>query len=221
MRPASNSASCQTIPQRCHCHAKAWQQAFDENGYPIEYDAIRQQIGKGADMLIPALLPDSPERLRKSMAKRHDELFRTLYLPQVHAFPHATDLILELHSSGAKVILASSAKASELEHYVCLLGVEGVLAATTSADDVEKSKPAADIFATALNKVAPIRSTEVLVVGDTPYDDLAAGKCDIRTIALRSGGFSDFDLAAAGAIGIYDSVGDYLSALLATRTSPR
>jgi hypothetical protein len=35
-------------------HVRAWQQAFGENGCPIEYETIRKQIGKGADMLIPA-----------------------------------------------------------------------------------------------------------------------------------------------------------------------
>jgi HAD superfamily hydrolase (TIGR01509 family) len=195
-------------------HVRAWQQAFDENGCAIEYEMIRKQLGKGADMLIPALLPDSGDRLRKSISKRHDELFQSVYLPLVEPFPHAADLIFELHRRGSKVLLASSAKASELEHYISLLGVRGVLINTTSADDVENSKPAADIFANALEKVRPIRADETLAVGDTPYDVLAARKCGIRTIAVRSGGFPDSELAAAGPIGIYDSVGALLFALV-------
>jgi membrane protein len=195
-------------------HVRAWQQAFDENGCPIEYETIRKQIGKGADMLIPALLPDSGDRLRKSISKRHDELFHSLYLPQVEPFPQATDLIFELHKRGSKVLLASSAKARELEHYISLLKVKDFLVNTTSADDVESSKPAADIFASALEKVRPIPANDTLAVGDTPYDVLAARKCGIRTIAVRSGGFPDSELAAAGPMGIYDSVGALLSALI-------
>ena len=110
-----------------------------------------------------------------------------------------------------KVLLASSAKKAEVEHYVKLLGVESILDGTTSADDVEQSKPAGDIFAAALKKVAPITAAETVVIGDTPYDVIAARKCGIRAIGLLSGGFSAEELTDAGAIAVFDSVSELLS----------
>lgn len=98
------------------------------------------------------------------------------------------------------------------------LGVESLLHATTSADDVKHSKPAGDIFASALAKVAPVPASEILAVGDTPYDALAAGKRGVKTIALLSGGgFSKKELEDAGAIALYSSVQDLLANL---ETSP-
>ena len=85
------------------------------------------------------------------------------------------------------------------------------MVATTSADDVEKTKPAPDIFATALKKVAPISAGEAIVVGDTPYDIEAAAKCGIAAVAVRSGGFSDEVLFEAGAIALYDDVAALLA----------
>jgi len=83
----------------------------------------------------------------------------------------------------------------------------------TSADDVDRSKPAPDIFADAVAKVAPISAAEAVAVGDTPYDALSAGKCRIGLVAVRSGGFSDLELSDAGAMAIYDDVEDLLARL--------
>ena len=46
----------------------------------------------------------------------------------------------------------------------------------------------------------------MLVVGDTPWDVKAAARAGIRTVAVRSGGFSDADLRDAGAAAILDGV---------------
>jgi membrane protein len=131
-------------------------------------------------------------------------------LPQVQAFPQARDLIAALHARGSKVLLASSAKQAEIDHYVELLDVRELISGTTSGDDVEKTKPAADIFVSALAKIAPITASEVVAIGDTPYDATGAGKAGIATIAVRSGGFPDASLRDAGASAIYDSVGELL-----------
>ena len=48
----------------------------------------------------------------------------------------------------------------------------------------------------------------MLMIGDTAYDIEAAKKVQISTIAFRSGGWSDSDLAQA--IAIYDGPADLL-----------
>jgi membrane protein len=73
----------------------------------------------------------------------------------------------------------------------------------------------------ALKKVAPLSASEVMVVGDTPYDVEAAAKCGIAAIAVRSGKFPDDTLRIAGARAIYDDVAallaDFDSSPLATQ----
>lgn len=76
---------------------------------------------------------------------------------------------------------------------------------------MKQTKPAPDIFAVALSKLAGTESNEVIVVGDTPYDIEAAAKCGIAAIALRSGGFPDQMLQDAGAITIYDDAAALLA----------
>jgi HAD superfamily hydrolase (TIGR01509 family) len=194
-------------------HVKAWDEAFRRHGHAVALDAIREQIGKGGDQLIPALIPQVGAADTKALASAHDEIFRSRYLEQVRAFDRATDFVACLHDRGIKVVLASSAKRKELDHYIQLLDIEQLLEASTSADDVERSKPAGDIFAAALSKVDSAKPAQALAIGDTPYDVTAAARCNIQTLAVLSGGFSEAVLRSSGAIAIYASVGEVLAAI--------
>lgn len=194
-------------------HVAAWDEALRDAGVDIPWNVIHAQIGKGADMLLPALLPDFSEADRGRIAKGHDDIFQARYLSQVKPFPGTSELIGQLHRAGSKVLLASSSSQSDVDHYIRLLAVGDFVADTATADDVKNSKPAPDIFASALAKVAPLRPQECIAVGDTPYDVVAAAKCGIDTVAVRSGGFSAAELGDAGAVAIYPGVMELLAGL--------
>lgn len=192
-------------------HVTVWERIFRDEGHAIERKQIHDQIGKGADNLVPALLPGSDEAMHQRLGDAHGALFKQDFLGDVKPFPRAHDLLGRVHDSGRKVVLASSASADELDHYLELLDARNIVVASTSADDVEKTKPAPDIFAVALEAVAPLTPDEVLVVGDTPYDIAAAAKCGMAAVAVRSGGFSDAALREAGAAKLYDDVAALLA----------
>lgn len=146
------------------------------------------------------------------MPRRLAQPARLWSVPRYRAAPFvgAHDLLAKAHAAGQRVVLASSASEAELEHYLDLLDARAIVDTTTSSDDVEKTKPAPDIFATALKKLG-VDPAEVIVVGDTPYDIEAAAKCGIAAVALRSGGFADDVLEGAGAIAIYDDAAALLA----------
>ena len=189
-------------------HVMAWQEAFRDFGHRFEQDAIRSQIGKGGDQLVPSLLPGIDDKSQKAISHRHGEIFKPRYLKEVKPFPHAFDLVEMLHAKGTQVLLASSSEKAEVDHYVGLLKVESFLTGTVSKDEVANSKPAGDIFAAALAKVFPLSASETFAIGDTPYDVESALRSDIKTIGLRSGGFSEEVLGNAGAPCVYASVKD-------------
>ena len=192
-------------------HVLAWEEAFDRVGATFDRQVIHDQIGKGSDMLVPTLLPDADPAAQKDLRHAQGEVYKSKFLKSVRPFPGARDLLVRAHEAKQKVVLASSASKAELEHYLDLLNVRDLVSATTSADDVEHTKPAPDIFAAALAKVAPLEAGNVIVVGDTPYDIQAAAKCGISTIGLRSGKFSDEALLEAGSVALYDDVAALLA----------
>lgn len=194
-------------------HVLAWEDAFAGVCASFDRQLIHDQIGKGTDMLVPTLLPDADEAMQERLGRAHGDVFKARFLEQVKPFPGARDLLARIHAAGQTVVFASSASAEELDHYLALLDARDLVGATTSADDVENTKPAPDVFAAALAKVAPLSANEVIVVGDTPYDVEAAARCGIATVALRSGRFPDDALRDAGAIALYDDVAALLADL--------
>lgn len=193
-------------------HVAAWQDVFCRIGARFDEATIHEQIGKGTDMLVPALLPEAGAAEQERLGHDHGALFRTRFLDHIRPFPRARDLLARVVASGRQVVLASSASAQELDHYVGLLDAEDLVSVSTTADDVERTKPAPDIFSTALAKLAPLTPSEVIVVGDTPYDIEAAGRCGISAVGVRSGKFGDDALFGAGAVAVYDDVGALLDA---------
>jgi HAD superfamily hydrolase (TIGR01509 family) len=194
-------------------HVLAWQEAFESVGASFGRDVIHDQIGKGTDMLVPALLPDADHAIREELGQAHAQVFKSKFLRKVAPFPKARDLLARVHAAGQTVVLASSASAEEVDHYLTLLDARHIVGATTSADDVEHTKPAPDIFAAALKKVAPLKPNEVMVVGDTPYDIEAAARCGIAAIAVRSGKFSDDRLRSASPVAIYADIAALLAGI--------
>jgi phosphoglycolate phosphatase-like HAD superfamily hydrolase len=191
-------------------HAAAWREAFLNFGLDRPVEEIRWQIGKGGDNLIPSLFPELDEARRGEIEDYRGDLFKRCYLPRAVPFPGVRALFERLAGEGVKIVLASSSHSEEVDFYLGLIASADLVAATTSKDDVERSKPCPDIFEAALAKVAPIAAAEAAVVGDTPWDAKAAARLGLRTIGFRSGGFPDEALAEAGACELYDGPEDLL-----------
>lgn len=191
-------------------HVTAWQEVFREAGHDFPRDQIHGQIGKGGDNLLPTLLPDLSEEEQEAIAEHHGPRYQKLYLDKVRPFPAARDLLARGKQEGFTVALATSANPEELDHYVELLDAKELIDVTTSKADVEATKPAPDIFAAAVKK-AGVAPEQAMVIGDTPYDVLAAKRAGVKAIGLLSGGFPEEDLRAAGAIAVYRDAADLLA----------
>jgi beta-phosphoglucomutase-like phosphatase (HAD superfamily) len=162
-----------TLIDSVDLHAAAWVEALSD----AAFGDVRSQIGKGGDQLLPVFV--SAERLAQEEQKISDfrsDLFKRQYLPRVRAFPGVPALFQRIRLDGLKVALASSGKADEVDDYARIAGVTELIDLATTADDAERSKPEPDIFEAALARLAPISAAESIVIGDTPWDVIAANK---------------------------------------------
>jgi HAD superfamily hydrolase (TIGR01509 family) len=190
-------------------HAKAWEQAFRENGHNIPYEKIRPLIGMGGDKVLPTTIgvaKDSPEG--KRISQRRAEIFKEQYLPSLKPFPGAKELLEQMRDQGLKLAVASSAQPDELKAMLSIIGAEDLIEEETSSKDVEKSKPDPDAVQATLERLG-CPPSETLMFGDTPYDIESASRAGLKTIAFRCGGWKDPDLA--GALAIYDDPADLLA----------
>ena len=120
------------------------------------------------------------------------------------------ELFERIKADGLLTALASSAKSDEVDKYKEMLEITELVDNATSADDVKKSKPSPDIFHVALDGLEGIAAHQAIVVGDSPWDVIAASKAGMPTIALLSGKFTEDELRVAGAVEIYKDAADLL-----------
>lgn len=200
-----------TLIDSVDLHARAWQEAFRHFGFDFPFDRVRQQIGKGGDQLIPALLsPEENEKHHDDIDEFRNDQFQKTYLDQVKPFPGVRDLFECCRKRGLKIALASSGKGKEVERYIEITGIDGRFDERTTSEDAEKSKPHPDIFLAALERLGVHVPRSVVAVGDTPYDAEAAGKAGMRTVGLLCGGFPEEQLRDAGCVAVYRDPADLL-----------
>ena len=201
-----------TLVDTVDMHAEAWQRALKEFGKDVEFSVVRSQIGKGGDQLLPVFLSrEELDQFGEELEKRRGEIFKQEYLPKTKAFPQVRELVERIQRDGKRVVLASSAKQDELDHFKKVTNIADLLEGETSADDAEKSKPEPDIFLAAMNEGGNPEPREAIVVGDTPYDAIAAAKAKLKTIGLLCGGFPEQSLKEAGCVAIYKDPADLLA----------
>jgi HAD superfamily hydrolase (TIGR01509 family) len=196
-----------TLVDTNYQHAIAWYRAFREHDIPLAVWRIHRHLGMGGDQLIAALTDDDTERkhgdsLRASEKERYLEL-----IGEVQAMRDSRKLIEDLKARGHQVVLASSAKEDEVDHYLDLLDARELADAWTTSADVESTKPAPDLVTSALDRVGAPGGAGVMV-GDTPWDIKAAGRVEVSTIAVLTGGFGPEELEESGAIAVFESVAD-------------
>ena len=200
-----------TLVDSVDLHASAWHEALVKFGHGVTFEQARSQIGKGGDQLIPVFLSAAEQKDHgEEMEAWRSKLFRSKYLPMVRPFSAVPELLRRVREAGLKVAAASSAKTSELEVYLDIAGIKDLVDVTTSSEDAARSKPAPDIFQTALKKLG-IQGPEAVAIGDTPYDAEAAGKVGIPTIGMLCGGFTEVDLRRAGCVAVYPGPGALLA----------
>lgn len=193
-----------TLVDSVDYHARAWQEAFRAFGVEVDYDEVRSQIGKGGDQLLPVFLDGSQlESLGAKIEAWRGERYRSEYLPRVRAFPRVRELVLHLRELGVQYALATSAPEKELVKLQEIAQIEDLIDFATSKDDADRSKPHPDIFEAALAKFTGVAPEEVAVIGDSPFDAIAAGKLSLRPIGVLCGGFSSESLREAGCEAIF------------------
>jgi HAD superfamily hydrolase (TIGR01509 family) len=200
-----------TLVDTNYLHTLAWSRALGEAGEWAPMNAIHRLVGMGGDNLVPTLLGHECPAAERARAAHYREL-----VSEARPFPGAGELVRVAHERGLTTAVATSSPSQELDAMLDLLDLVGVVDATTTADDVESSKPGPEVFLVAMTK-ASLDPTRTVAVGDSTWDVQAAQAAGIGCIGVESGGFSRHELNEVGALHVYRDVNELRQQLL---TSP-
>ena len=193
-----------TLVDTNYHHALGCYRVFRQQGVIQSLWRIHQRMGMGGDQLVADLAGDDVEHeLGDDIRGAEGPLCKEL-MPEVSSISGARELIVEVNDRGHEVILASSAKPHEVDHYLDLLDARELANAWTSSADVETTKPAPDLAKVALQKSSG-RGTAVLV-GDSTWDCQAAERAGAESVGVLTGGFSQEELYEAGAAVVFQSL---------------
>lgn len=199
-----------TLVDTNYHHALAWYRAFRSFDKIVPVWTIHRKMGMGGDHLIADLLGgEVEEELGDDIRAAEGVLYRNL-IDEVEPMEGARDLIAGLKKAGHRIILASSGKPFEIDHYLDLLDIRDLVDGWTGSADVTKTKPDPDLVLAAVEKGG---EEEALMIGDSPYDCIASARAGIETVAVLTGGFSPEELQEAGAREVFETLaelGDYL-----------
>ena len=121
-----------TLVDSNDAHARAWIEALGESGIQVPFDEVRRRIGMGGEKLLPRVTGIQEESgLGQRISKRRSQIFQEKYLPSLHAFPDANELLSHMHANGLRLAVASSAKADELQPLLRICGADKLIEAKT------------------------------------------------------------------------------------------
>ncbi|HEY7453380.1 MAG TPA: HAD family hydrolase [Thermoleophilaceae bacterium] len=199
-----------TLVDTNYQHTLAWYRAFHQQEIVLPIWRVHRHIGMGGDHLVKALCGDGVEEEKGDDIRAAEKVLYAELIGEVEPLEGSRELIEDLKERGHAVVLASSAKEDEVEHYLDLLDARELADGWTTSADVEATKPEPDLVQAAIDKAG---GGEAVMVGDSTWDCEAAKRAGIETVAVLTGGFSEAELRDAGAVAVFHSMNDLRESL--------
>jgi HAD superfamily hydrolase (TIGR01509 family) len=187
-----------TLVDSVYHHVIAWQDALREAGYDVPAARIHAGIGMGGDRLVPWLLGGHVDDA-DALGDGHQARFLAR-AEDLRPTPGAVALLDDLRTREVDFIIATSAGEATREALLDVLGEHDVPLVGAGEHD---SKPSPDILLAACDQIGTTPDRAVLL-GDAPWDAVAARRIGMLSIAVRCGGFGDDLLRESGFSRIVD-----------------
>lgn len=197
-------------------HVEAWHRAFKRFGYDVPVERITVEIGKGGDLLVPAILGEEVESGQgEALRKVQKEEFLTIAKRErFRVFPCVPDLFRGMRERGIRTALATSSDKKHLQAICASAGLDltSLADVLVTKDQAEASKPAPDLVIVSLEKLS-VTPAECSMLGDTIYDAQACRAAGVVFLGVLSGGTPAAVLLEAGACGVWRDTGHLYSEL--------
>src|SRR5664279_2051001 len=193
-----------TLVDSVYEHVLAWAVSLRSVGIVVPNWNIHRRVGMNGESMIRQLLRE-PEVDRRSvkvgpLEQKHDAAFNKA-AGNIRLLPGTRELLRYLSRSGILWAIATTGSRKQTKRLLRDLTIPSQ-AVIVTGDDVEKAKPSPDVFVLSAKRLGvPIE--DCIVVGDSPWDMLAAGRRRALGVGILAGGYSKGELEQAGAFRVY------------------
>jgi HAD superfamily hydrolase (TIGR01549 family) len=171
---------------------------------------IHRRVGMSGKSFVEELLREFAPKKEiniEQLEKEHDAKILKV-LSDIPPLRGADDLLKHLHRSRIRIAIATTGNRKQTALLLKKLTIPRGMPILTG-DDVKKAKPSPDIFVAAAAGLK-VQLRDCIVVGDSVWDVLAAGRKSALSVGMLSGGYGDEELHRAGAFRIYSDPRDML-----------
>ena len=199
-----------TLVDSNYQHALAWFRALRAHGVVRPLWEIHRHVGMGGDHMVAALAGDDLEREAGDAVRDDESRLYAELIGEVEPLPGARDGLIALAEGGRAVVLVSSSKPDEADHYLDLLGARDVITACVTGEDVDATKPEPDLVEAGVRRAG---GGPAVMIGDSTWDCRAAGRAGVPCVAVLTGGFPEEELRKAGAVAVHRSLADLIGSI--------
>jgi HAD superfamily hydrolase (TIGR01509 family) len=200
-----------TLIDSVYQHVNTWWQALSSAGIVIPQWKIHRRVGMSGKAFLHELLREdvpTPSNIDlDELEQKHDTLFSRA-IPHLQRLPGANELLEHLSRHRIRVAIATTGGRKATSALLKKIKLPAEFPVLTG-DDVKKAKPSPDVFVAAAKKLrVPIN--DCIIVGDSLWDLLAAGRKSALGVGLLSGGYGQAELEGAGAFRVFSDPADLL-----------
>jgi HAD superfamily hydrolase (TIGR01509 family) len=192
----------------------SWSAALQDVELDLSVWRIHRRIGMSGGLIAHALVREAGQPLDEGVLQRIQKVHADVYLQSidtVRPLPGARELLAFLTDRGVPWTIATSGRRVTAQPALDLLDLPEAIPIVTH-EDVEHAKPDPDLFLAAASKLEA-EIEDLVIVGDSVWDLLAARRARALGIGLLSGGYGREELEGAGAFRVYNDPADLLEHL--------
>lgn len=181
-------------------HFESWNKMANEIGVEFTKEYFEQTFGEQSVPIVRKLVgPEPDQEFVVKWANKKEEYYREMVKDKLEPLPGAIELIRNLKKNNFKLAVGSSGPPENVELLLTALNVKEFFDTITTAAEVQKSKPAPDVFLISAENLN-IKPENCVVIEDAPVGIIAAKRAGMKSIALstthRNEELSDADIVA-------------------------
>lgn len=202
-----------TLIDSVYEHVAAWSKPLRGARIDLPNWKLHRHVGMSGKSFLRELLRETGRagvttNQIQRLEKQHDAEFARR-IPNLKPLPGANDLLRHLSKVKVRWAIATTGNRKQTERLLTHLSIPKNVPITTG-DDVQRAKPAPDIFVLAAERLG-VSIRDSIVVGDSTWDVLAAVRKSALGVGMLSGGYGQEELERAGAFRVYQDPADMLT----------